>query len=110
MVKKKHVLYDSIVATLQDIYDPELPVDIYSLGLIYNITIEDTDDQESKVGILMTLTTPNCPAMALIVEDIKEKVIAIKGVGSVGVQITFDPPYSPDNMSEEAKIALGWLD
>ena len=106
-MKKESSLHSQVVAALQEVYDPELPVDIYSLGLIYDITI---DSEQQKVAILMTLTTPNCPAADLIPEEIKKSVSQVEGIEDVAVTITFDPPYNPAKMSEEAKIALGWVD
>lgn len=99
-------LREKIIKKLKTIYDPELPVDIYSLGLIYEINV----DQEKKaVKILMTLTTPNCPAADLIPEEVKETLLTLPPLEKVEVQITFDPPYKPERMSEEAKASLGWL-
>ena len=90
---------------LKEVYDPELPVNVYDLGLIYDIVWHAT---EKKVGILMTLTTPNCPAAELIPANVKEAVISLKEVESVDVCLTFDPPYSMDRLSEEAKVILGY--
>lgn len=97
-------LYDKIVAALQTVHDPEIPVNIYELGLVYEIRID-----EGKVDIVMTLTAPACPAAGDIIFDVQSKVEAIEGVKDVHVQLTFDPPWSRDMMSEEAKLELGFL-
>ena len=90
-------LGESIVKTLKTIYDPEIPVDIYELGLIY------------EVKILMTLTSPNCPVAESLPREVEEKVKSIANVKDAEVEITFDPPWSKDLMSEEAKLELGML-
>ena len=97
-------LYDDIVAALQTVHDPEIPVNIYELGLVYEIKVD-----EGKVEIVMTLTAPACPAAGDIIFDVQSKVEAIKGVKDVHVQLTFDPPWSRDMMTEEAKLELGFL-
>ena len=97
-------LYDSIVEALQTVHDPEIPVNIYELGLVYEIKIDG-----SKVDIVMTLTAPACPAAGDIIFDVQSKIEAIECVTDVHVQLTFDPPWSKDMMSEEAKLELGFL-
>ncbi|MDO5035988.1 MAG: iron-sulfur cluster assembly protein [Porphyromonas sp.] len=97
---------ESIVKALRTVYDPEIPVNIYDLGLVYDI---DLNDETGAVTITMTLTSPNCPVADFIVEDAKMKVEAIKGVESVSVELTFDPPWGRDMMSEEAMLELGLL-
>ena len=97
-------LYDKIVEALQTVHDPEIPVNIYELGLVYEIRIN-----EGKVDIVMTLTAPACPAAGDIIFDVQSKLEAIEGVTDVHVQLTFDPPWSKDMMSEEAKLELGFL-
>lgn len=97
-------LYDSIVAALQTVHDPEIPVNIYELGLVYEIKTDG-----GKVDIVMTLTAPACPAAGDIIFDVQSKIEAIEGVTDVHVQLTFDPPWSKDMMSEEAKLELGFL-
>jgi len=92
-----------VAKALGEVYDPELPVDICALGLIYDIGIE-----EGAVRVLITLTSVGCPAAELIPADIKEKIEALPWVTSVEVVITFSPPYHPAFLSEEAKLALGW--
>ncbi len=98
-------LKSDVVAKLKTVYDPEIPVDIYELGLIYDITV----DEEGNVKILMTLTSPNCPAAEEIPADIDAKVKSLEQVKDLNVQITFDPPWDKDMMSEEAQLELGFL-
>lgn len=98
-------LEDKIVAILKTIYDPEIPVDIYELGLIYEVQI----GKEGHVDIDMTLTSPNCPVAETLPKDVKEKVESIEGVTSAEIHIVFDPPWDKDMMSEEAKLELGFL-
>jgi FeS assembly SUF system protein len=95
---------EKIVDALKSVYDPEIPVDIYELGLIYEINVYPVDN----VYILMTLTSPACPAAEVIPVEVEEKVKGIKGVNDVKVEITFDPPYTQDMMSEAAKLELGF--
>ena len=96
---------EAIVAALKTVYDPEIPVSVYDLGLIYKVDI----DEAKHVQIDMTLTAPNCPAADFIVEDIRMKVEAVDGVKSVHVNLVFDPEWHRDMMSEEAKLELGLL-
>ncbi|MDR0371038.1 MAG: SUF system Fe-S cluster assembly protein [Prevotellaceae bacterium] len=96
---------EDIVKMLKTVYDPEIPVNIYDLGLIYKV---ETDDS-GNVKIEMTLTAPNCPAADFILEDVKMKIESIEGIQSVEVEIVFDPPWSKDMMSEEALLELGFL-
>ena len=98
-------LGDKIVGVLKTIYDPEIPVDIYELGLIYDVLVND----DNEVKIIMTLTTPNCPVAETLPVEVEEKVKSIKGVADSTVEITFDPPWNQDLMSEEAKLELGML-
>ncbi len=98
-------LGEQIVKKLKSIYDPEIPVDIYELGLIYDVMV--STDREVK--ILMTLTSPNCPVAESLPKEVEDKVAAIENVVSAEVEITFDPPWSKDLMSEEAKLELGML-
>ena len=95
----------SIVGVLKTIFDPEIPVDIYELGLIYDVLVNDNLD----VKILMTLTTPNCPVAETLPQEVEEKVRQMDLVTSAEVEITFDPPWDKDMMSEEAKLELGFL-
>ena len=94
-----------IVAKLKTIYDPEIPVDIYELGLIYDVMVST----DYEVKILMTLTSPNCPVAESLPREVEEKVKSIEHVKGAEVEITFDPPWSKDLMSEEAKLELGML-
>ncbi|WP_343748509.1 SUF system Fe-S cluster assembly protein [Fluviicola sp.] len=98
-------LEDKIVAVLKTIFDPEIPVDIYELGLIYEVRIS----KEGVVEIDMTLTSPNCPVAESLPKDVKEKVEDIDGVSEAHINIVFDPPWDKDMMSEEAKLELGFL-
>lgn len=98
-------LGDKIVRVLKTIYDPEIPVDIYELGLIYDVFV----NEDSDVKILMTLTTPNCPVAETLPMEVEEKIKSIDDVKSAEVEITFDPPWTQDLMSEEAKLELGML-
>ena len=98
-------LRTKVVEALRSVYDPEIPVDIYELGLIYEINIYPVNN----VFILMTLTSPACPAAETIPSEVEEKVKAIEGISDVKVEITFDPPYSQDMMSEAAKLELGFM-
>ncbi|WP_353779160.1 iron-sulfur cluster assembly protein [Winogradskyella sp. 3972H.M.0a.05] len=98
-------LGEKIVRVLKTIYDPEIPVDIYELGLIYDVLVNEDYD----VKILMTLTTPNCPVAETLPLEVEEKVKSLNDVKSAEVEITFDPPWSQDLMSEEAKLELGML-
>lgn len=98
-------LRDQVEAALKNVYDPEIPVNIVDLGLVYEIEIKD----EGKVQIKMTLTAPGCPVAGDIVFDVQTKVEAIEGVNDVHVQLTFDPPWDKEMMTEEAKLELGFL-
>jgi FeS assembly SUF system protein len=98
-------LRDKILAALKTVYDPEIPVDIYELGLIYEISIYPINN----VHVLMTLTSPSCPSAEAIPAEVEQKIKAVEGVNDVKVEITWDPPYSQDMMSEAAKLELGFL-
>ena len=98
-------LSEEIIDKLKTIYDPEIPVDVYELGLIYDLMISDKAD----VKILMTLTSPNCPVAEVLPKEVEDKIKTIEGVVSATVEITFDPPWTQDMMSEEAKLELGYL-
>ncbi|WP_299121610.1 DUF59 domain-containing protein [Winogradskyella sp. R77965] len=100
-----NVLGEKIVRVLKTIFDPEIPVDIYELGLIYDVMVNEDYD----VKILMTLTTPNCPVAETLPLEVEEKVKSINEVKDAEVEITFDPPWTQDLMSEEAKLELGML-
>ena len=100
-----NALGEKIVNVLKYIYDPEIPVDIYELGLIYDVFVNEDYD----VKILMTLTTPNCPVAETLPLEVEEKVKSLDEVKGAEVEITFDPPWTQDLMSEEAKLELGML-
>ena len=95
-------LTDDIVAALKTVYDPEIPADIYELGLIYKIDIDD----DRKVAIDMTLTTPNCPSAAELPAMVENAVASVPGVGETKVNIVWDPPWDPSRMSDEARVSL----
>ena len=94
-----------IITNLKKVYDPEIPVDIWELGLIYNITIKD----DNHVDVTMTLTSPNCPVAETLPLEVEQAVLQTEGVKSVNLELTFDPPFTPDMMSEEAKFSLGMM-
>ena len=103
--QQKLQLEERVVMMLRTVYDPEIPVDVYSLGLIYKIDIDD----DANLHLDMTLTAPNCPAADFIVEDIRMKLESIEGLNSVDINIVFEPEWNKDMMSEEAKLELGML-
>jgi len=105
MADKLLVLEEQIVKMLKTVYDPEIPVNIYDLGLIYGVDVND----DNRVILTMTLTAPACPAADFIMEDVQMKVESVEGVKSVEVKLVFDPPWEKDMMSEEAKLELGFL-
>ncbi|GEN72015.1 MULTISPECIES: SUF system Fe-S cluster assembly protein [Chryseobacterium] len=96
---------EEIISVLKSVYDPEIPVDIYELGLIYDVQISEDGD----VKIIMTLTTPNCPVAESLPQEVKDKVGEVEGVKSVDLELTFEPSWNKDMMSEEAKFELGML-
>src|SRR6186997_3566740 len=96
-------LTDDIVAALKTVHDPEIPADIYELGLIYKIDVDD----DRNVAIEMTLTAPGCPVAGEMPQWVENAVASVPGVGQVSVKLTFDPPWEKDRMSDEAKLALG---
>jgi FeS assembly SUF system protein len=98
-------LENTIVDVLKSIYDPEIPVDVYELGLIYEVKI----DKEANVEIQMTLTSPNCPVAESMPKEVEDKVAEVPDVKSAKVNIVFDPPWDKEMMSEEAKLELGFL-
>ncbi|NVK34828.1 MAG: SUF system Fe-S cluster assembly protein [Rhodobacteraceae bacterium] len=97
-------LTDDIIGALKTVYDPEIPCDIYELGLIYKVDIED----DRNINIDMTLTAPGCPVAGEMPGWVQNAVEAVAGVGQVNVDMVFDPPWTPDRMSDEAKVALNW--
>ena len=98
-------LRDKVLAAIKTVYDPEIPVDIYELGLIYEINIFPVNN----VFIRMTLTSPSCPSAEAIPGEVEQRIKEIEGINDVKVEITFDPPYSQDMMSEAAKLELGFM-
>lgn len=103
--ENSEALGEKIVRVLKSIYDPEIPVDIYELGLIYDVMVNENDE----VKVLMTLTTPNCPVAESMPREVEEKVKSMDEVTDCEVELTFDPPWTQDHMSEEAKLELGML-
>lgn len=104
-MESKEILKDRIIQVLKTIQDPEIPVDIYELGLIYKIDINDSND----VLIEMTLTAPNCPVAESLPMEVEQAVKQTDGVNNVQIQLTFEPAWTPDNLSDEAKLTLGIL-
>ncbi|HNX56349.1 MAG TPA: iron-sulfur cluster assembly protein [Prolixibacteraceae bacterium] len=96
---------DQIIERLKDVYDPEIPVNIYDLGLIYNIDVDETN----KASIIMTLTAPGCPVADVLLEDVREAAIAVDSVEACDVELVFDPPWDKSMMSEEARLELGFF-
>ena len=102
---EKKEIEEKIVAMLKTVYDPEIPVNVYDLGLIYKIDVSDN----GEAVLDMTLTAPNCPAADFIMEDIRQKVESVNGVNSATINLVFEPEWDKDMMSEEAKLELGFL-
>ena len=98
-------LKEEVVRAIKNVYDPEIPVDVYELGLIYEINVFPVNN----VHVLMTLTSPSCPAAEEIPSEVEINVKAIEGINDVQVELTFDPPYATDMMSEEARLELGFM-
>ena len=105
MITDKKELEQIIIDVMKTIFDPEIPVDIYELGLIYEINLDD----DLNAHVLMTLTSPNCPVAESLPLDVENKVAGIAEVKTAKVEIVFDPPWDKDMMSEEAKLELGFL-
>ncbi|MBD5214844.1 MAG: DUF59 domain-containing protein [Bacteroidales bacterium] len=103
--EKRLELEEKVIEILRTVYDPEVPVDIYSLGLIYKIDIDD----DANLVVDMTMTAPNCPMADFIVDDARYKLESIEGLKSVTINIVFEPTWTQDMMSEEAKLELGFL-
>jgi FeS assembly SUF system protein len=101
----KNILGDAIIETLKTIFDPEIPVNIYELGLIYEVRVDD----DHNAHVVMTLTTPNCPVAESLPAEVKEKVEGIDGLNNVEVELTFEPPWDKDMMSEAALLELGFI-
>ncbi len=102
---KKKKLEDVIIATIKTIFDPEIPVDIYELGLIYDVRI----DKDNNVDVDMTLTSPSCPVAETLPVEVEDKIRGIEAVKSAKVQVVFDPTWTKDMMSEEAQLDLGFM-
>jgi len=96
---------DLIIERLKDVYDPEIPVNIYDLGLVYNVDIDDSN----KANIIMTLTSPGCPVADILVEDVRQAALAVDNVLEADIELTFDPPWDKSMMSEEARLELGFF-
>ena len=103
--EEKLIIEEKVVKMLKIVFDPEIPVDIYNLGLVYGIDLDD----EGNLHIDMTLTAPNCPAADFIIDDARIKLESIEGIKSVDIRIVFEPEWTKDMMSEEAKLDLGFL-
>jgi FeS assembly SUF system protein len=97
-----------VITVLKTIFDPEIPVDIYELGLIYEVKFTDAEGGQ-KVDVQMTLTSPNCPVAESLPNDVKQKVLSMEGVVDADVEVVFEPAWTQDMMSEEAKLELGFL-
>ena len=102
MIKKEH-----IIEKIKTCYDPEIPIDLWNLGLIYNIKIKK-HQSKTDVRILMTLTTPGCSMINIISEDLKNKIESLDSIGKVNVEVTFDPPWTPEMMTDAGKQKLGF--
>lgn len=104
---------DSTIEMLKSVFDPEIPVNVYDLGMIYKIDVVDTEKPEDEklfdINIDMTFTAPNCPAADFIIEDINQKLSSIHGVNNVNVEVVFEPEWNKDMMTEEAKLDLGFM-
>lgn len=103
--EQKLKIEERIVEILKTVYDPEIPVNVYDLGLIYKIDVQDN----GEVAVDMTLTAPNCPAADFIMEDVRQKVESIDGISSAQINLVFEPEWDKDMMTEEAKLELGFL-
>lgn len=103
--EEKTAIEERVVEMLRTVFDPEIPVDIYSLGLVYGIDLDD----DGNLKVEMTLTAPNCPAADFIIDDARIKLESIEGVKSVDIRLVFEPEWTKDMMSEEAKLDLGFL-
>jgi FeS assembly SUF system protein len=96
---------DLIIERLKDVFDPEIPVNIYDLGLIYNVDVGD----DNKANIIMTLTAPGCPVADILVEDVRQAALAVDSIAEADVELTFEPPWEKSMMSEEARLELGFF-
>jgi FeS assembly SUF system protein len=98
-------LKEDVIAAIRECYDPEIPVNIYDLGLIYDVHVSET----SKVDLVMTLTSPHCPVAEILPAQVKSRVELVEGVDEVDLELSWDPPWTPDQMSEAAKLELGFM-
>jgi len=98
-------LRERIIEAIKTVYDPEIPINIYELGLIYEVNI----GEYGKIDVLMTLTSPGCPAAGMLPGDVEEKVRSVKGTGDVKVEVTFEPPWDQSMMTDEARLELGFM-
>ena len=105
MTPTKETIHSAVIDALKSVFDPEIPVNIYDLGFIYNIEVSD----ELKVNIHMTLSAPNCPVADSLPIEVRSRILSIEGVSDAEVEITFDPPWSMDKMSDEAKMELDFF-
>jgi FeS assembly SUF system protein len=105
VITTKMEIEKKVIDCLKDIYDPEIPVNIFDLGLIYEVKVSE----DAQVSVLMTLTAPNCPVAESLPVEVNEKIKALEGVKEVDVEMTFEPPWDKDMMSEEAQLELGFL-
>lgn len=103
--RNRQEIEDDIVATLKTVYDPEIPVDIYELGLIYNVEVRE----DRSVEVRMTLTTPMCPVAEILPVEVESKVAGVDGVASAAIDLVWEPPWNPGMMSEAAKLELGMM-
>jgi FeS assembly SUF system protein len=101
----EEVLKNDVIAAIRECYDPEIPVNIYDLGLIYDVHVKESD----KIDLVMTLTSPHCPVAEILPAQVKSRVEMVDGVGEVDLELTWDPPWEPEMMSEAAKLELGFM-
>lgn len=99
------VRIDQIIEKLKDVYDPEIPVNIYDLGLVYNVDV----DENNHANVIMTLTAPGCPVADMLVDDTRQAALSVDGIEDAHVELTFDPPWDKSMMSEEARLELGFF-
>jgi len=104
-MSENNSIREAAIEKLKTVFDPEIPVDIYELGLVYEVKVVD----EHKVYVLMTLTSPNCPVAESLPQEVKERVLEVEGVRDAEVEITFEPPWDQEMISDEAKLELGLL-
>ena len=105
MSEGKTPIIENIIEVLKTVYDPEIPVNVYDLGLIYTVDV----DEDKTAQVVMTLTAPGCPVADMLVQDVYERTLSVEGVEEVNVELTFEPPWDKSMMSEEAKLELGFF-